>query len=302
MDRSAPVDAYALAVDVVEVAGRVGDIAEAEVAACSEEAGDLAYRIRTEAPKLNADGLGLTVLEKTVTLGLPCPTVESPLLITPGFVGTLTDIPTGADIPGELFEGYIQARWLKKLNDRLGIELAVVKDQWDVEFKGNRAGILRMGRETHARGSGDRFVPRVDLVIHEVKTKEPRVDVLCREIQPVIVVPERAQGLPVIPSDAKFRGSEPLIHSRVEVGKVVVPVATGVIEIKRTAIALGSDVGVVDVGARRRHPEAERTDPVQASRVRQPVVDPQQVGTTVAAPDHRPGHDVRRRGTLRTSP
>ena len=43
MDQSAPVDAYALAVDVVEVAARIGDIADAEVAACCEEAGDLAY-------------------------------------------------------------------------------------------------------------------------------------------------------------------------------------------------------------------------------------------------------------------
>jgi hypothetical protein len=36
----------------------------------------------TELPKLDASGLGLTTLEKTITLGMPCPTIESPLLVT----------------------------------------------------------------------------------------------------------------------------------------------------------------------------------------------------------------------------
>jgi hypothetical protein len=74
----------------------------------------------------DAGGLGLTTLEKTITLGMPFPTIESPLLVTPGFVGTLTNAPAGADIPGELFEGYIQARWLKKIGDRFGADLAVL--------------------------------------------------------------------------------------------------------------------------------------------------------------------------------
>lgn len=97
----------------------------------------------TELPKLDANGLGLTVLEKTVTLGLPCPTVESPLLVTPGFVGTLTNPPTGADIPGELFEGYVQARWLKKFGERFGADLAV-SPGWYSDFKNDSSQALRI--------------------------------------------------------------------------------------------------------------------------------------------------------------
>ena len=97
----------------------------------------------TELPKLDASGLGLTTLEKTITLGMPCPTIESPLLVTAGFAGTLTDIPSGANIPGELFEGYIQARWLKKVSDRLGVDLAV-SPGWYSDFKNDSSQALRV--------------------------------------------------------------------------------------------------------------------------------------------------------------
>ena len=97
----------------------------------------------TELPKLDANGLGLTVLEKTVTLGLPAPTVDSPLLVTPGFVGTLTDPAAGTDVPGELFEGYIQARWLRKVGERLGVDLAV-SPGWYSDFKNDSSQALRV--------------------------------------------------------------------------------------------------------------------------------------------------------------
>ncbi|MBU6275517.1 MAG: hypothetical protein KGQ61_02660 [Planctomycetes bacterium] len=97
----------------------------------------------TELPKLDAGGLGLTTLEKTITVGLPAPTVDSPLLITPGFVGTLVDAPTGADIPGELYDGWIQARWLRKVGARLGVDLAVAPG-WYSDFHNDSAQALRI--------------------------------------------------------------------------------------------------------------------------------------------------------------
>jgi len=97
----------------------------------------------TELPKLNSDGLGLTTLEKTITLGLPAPTVNSPLLITAGFVGTLVDKPVGVDMPTELFEGYVQARWLRKIGDRLGVDLAV-SPGWYSDFKNDTSQALRI--------------------------------------------------------------------------------------------------------------------------------------------------------------
>jgi hypothetical protein len=102
-----------------------------------------ALSMATELPKLDASGLGLTTLEQTITLGLPCPTVQSPLLVTTGFVGTLTDIHAGADIPGELFEGYVQARWLKKLNERVGIDLAV-SPGWYSDFHNDSPQAMRI--------------------------------------------------------------------------------------------------------------------------------------------------------------
>ena len=97
----------------------------------------------TDLPKLDAVGLGLLTLEKTLTLGFPFPTVESPLLVTAGFVGTLTNIPQGADIPGELFEGYVQARWLRKVTQRLGVDLAV-SPGWYSDFHNDSSQALRI--------------------------------------------------------------------------------------------------------------------------------------------------------------
>jgi hypothetical protein len=97
----------------------------------------------TELPKLDAAGLGLTTLETTITLGVPAPTVDSPLLVTPGFVGTLTAAPAGADIPGELFEGYVQARWLRKVGERLGVDLAV-SPGWYSDFRNDSSQALRI--------------------------------------------------------------------------------------------------------------------------------------------------------------
>ena len=100
------------------------------------------YQI-TELPKLDAGGLGLTSLEKVITLGMPCPTIESPLLVTTGFVGTLTDAAPSVDMPSELFEGYIQARWLKKVGERLGVDLAVAPG-WYSDFKNDSSQSLRV--------------------------------------------------------------------------------------------------------------------------------------------------------------
>lgn len=97
----------------------------------------------TELPKLGSGGLGLTTLETSMTLGMPAPTVESPLLVTAGFAGTLTDIPAGADIPGELYDGYIQARWMRKVGKRLGVDLAV-SPGWYSDFHNDSSQALRI--------------------------------------------------------------------------------------------------------------------------------------------------------------
>ncbi|MFN9271767.1 MAG: hypothetical protein ACK6DO_01910, partial [Planctomycetia bacterium] len=54
----------------------------------------------TELPRFGSDGLGLTTLDTSLTIGLPAPTVDSPLLLTPGFGTTLVDEAGGTMDPG----------------------------------------------------------------------------------------------------------------------------------------------------------------------------------------------------------
>jgi hypothetical protein len=82
----------------------------------------------TTLPRFGAAGLGLTTLDTSLTIGLPAPTVDSPLLLTPGFGTTFIDEASGPSDPGlpaQLSEAWIQARWLRKVGQRLGVDLAV---------------------------------------------------------------------------------------------------------------------------------------------------------------------------------
>ena len=82
----------------------------------------------TELPRLGAAGLGLFTIDTSLTIGLPAPTVDSPLLLTPGFGTTFVDEvagPTDPGLPPQLSDAWLQARWLRKIGSRLGVDLAV---------------------------------------------------------------------------------------------------------------------------------------------------------------------------------
>lgn len=72
----------------------------------------------------SAAGMGQTDLELQMVLGLPCPTRDSPLILTPGWATHFLDGPAGLDLPSELHDAYVQFRWMRKLQPRLGIDLA----------------------------------------------------------------------------------------------------------------------------------------------------------------------------------
>ena len=61
------------------------------------------------------DELGISDLETFAVFGLPCPTIEAPLLITPFFAVHYLDGPTAPDLPARLFDATVQFRWLPKL-------------------------------------------------------------------------------------------------------------------------------------------------------------------------------------------
>lgn len=90
----------------------------------------------TELPRLGVDGLGLTMLDTSLTIGMPAPTVESPLLVTPGFGTTFVDeAPGPADpgLPSQLYESWLQGRWLSKVGEQFGVDLAVAPG-WYSDF------------------------------------------------------------------------------------------------------------------------------------------------------------------------
>ncbi len=72
-----------------------------------------------------ADGLGSNDLQLQTILAIPCPTRESPLVITPGFAVHYLQGPTGVDLPPRLHEGYTQFRWLSQVTPQIGLDFAI---------------------------------------------------------------------------------------------------------------------------------------------------------------------------------
>ena len=68
---------------------------------------------------------GQTDLESKIILALPCPTRDSPLVITPGFTVHYLQGPANVDLPPRLFETYMQLRWLSQVTPQWGLDLAV---------------------------------------------------------------------------------------------------------------------------------------------------------------------------------
>ena len=100
----------------------------------------------TELPRLGSEGLGLLTLDTSLTIGMPAPTVESPLLLTPGFGTTFIDEVSGPmdpGLPSQLYESWLQARWLSKVGDRFGVDLAVAPG-WYSDFVNDSSQAFRI--------------------------------------------------------------------------------------------------------------------------------------------------------------
>lgn len=65
---------------------------------------------------------GLIENELFLTVAVPLPSRDFPLMITPGFDALLLDGPPAPDLPPRLYDGYLDFMWLPKLSERwLGI-------------------------------------------------------------------------------------------------------------------------------------------------------------------------------------
>lgn len=88
-------------------------------------------------------GLGESDLKLETILALPCPTRDSPLVITPGFAVRYLDGPAGVDLPPRLYEAYVQFRWLSRLRPGWGIDLAVAPGVFS-DFEASSDDALRI--------------------------------------------------------------------------------------------------------------------------------------------------------------
>ena len=71
------------------------------------------------------DGMGMYDVQLQTIFALPCPTRDSPLVITPGFAVHYLQGPAPADLPPQLHEGYVDLRWLSQVTPTLGLDLAI---------------------------------------------------------------------------------------------------------------------------------------------------------------------------------
>jgi hypothetical protein len=74
---------------------------------------------------VDSRSFGQTDLESKIILALPCPTRDSPLVITPGFTVHYLQGPANVDLPPRLYETYMQFRWLSQVTPQWGLDLAV---------------------------------------------------------------------------------------------------------------------------------------------------------------------------------
>ncbi len=73
-------------------------------------------------PRTSEANLGLTELRTFVTVAVPLPTRDYPLLISPGLNITTLAGPLKPDLPPQLYGTYLELMWLPKLSERwLGI-------------------------------------------------------------------------------------------------------------------------------------------------------------------------------------
>ena len=86
---------------------------------------------------------GLADLDLTLTVAMPFPHRETPLIITPGFQAWALEGPAAPDMPSRVFDSYIKFRTLRKVSERWGIDLAVTPG-WHSDWETGSDDALRI--------------------------------------------------------------------------------------------------------------------------------------------------------------
>jgi hypothetical protein len=100
--------------------------------------------VNTYLPRFGGeDGFGIYGVELTSVWGIPCPTTNAPLVITPGFGTQWLDGPAGLNVPPQLHEVYTEFRWLPKLGDRFRVDIAV-QPSYNSDWEGSSDRAVRI--------------------------------------------------------------------------------------------------------------------------------------------------------------
>ncbi len=130
--------------------------------------------VNTYLPRMGSDGFGLYDTELTSVWGLPCPTKDAPLVITPGFATHWLDGPASLDIPAQLHDVYTEFRWLPKLGDRFRADIAVQPGYYS-DWDGSTTRAVRI--LGHGSGIYD-WTPNFQIVLGAAYLDRPDIEVL----------------------------------------------------------------------------------------------------------------------------
>ena len=73
----------------------------------------------------NSRGLGITEMDLRTILALPIPSRKAPMLITPGFGTYFLEWPRTPDLPSQLYDSYVQFRWMYRWNPKIATDFAI---------------------------------------------------------------------------------------------------------------------------------------------------------------------------------
>src|SRR5262249_25048237 len=151
-------------------------------------------------------------------------------------VATRLDLEKGLDlaIDEELVpQDPVEVEEVEEQEARARIEDAIGEHERHVVLD----GCVEVGAGDAGQAESGELVARVELVVKKVETGEPLVDILGREIDAVVVVPERAERF-VDVAVGRMRRGEASEHVRVVVVVELAPPE----EVARKAVALGRRV------------------------------------------------------------
>ena len=130
--------------------------------------------VNTYLPRMGADGFGWCEVELTSVWGVPFPTKDAPLVITPGLATHWLDGPANLDVPSQLHDVYAEFRWLPKIGESFRADVAVQPGYYS-DWDGSSTRAVRL--LGHVSGIYD-WTPTLQLVLGAAYLDRPDAEVL----------------------------------------------------------------------------------------------------------------------------